>query len=65
VRIVQKEDVLLFAGKETGLEVNANKTKYMIIFGDQNAGRRYIIKNYNSSFERVEQFKYLGTALKN
>jgi len=31
---------------------------------DQNAGRSHNIKNDKSSFERVEQFKYLGTNLK-
>jgi hypothetical protein len=28
---------------------------------DKNAGRSRNIKNYNGSFERVEQFNYLGT----
>jgi len=32
---------------------------------DQNAGRSHNIKNANSSSERVEQFKYLGTTLTN
>jgi hypothetical protein len=27
--------------------------------GDQNAGRSYAVKVDNSSFERVEEFKYL------
>ena len=31
-------DALLFASKETGLEVNADKTKYMVRSQDQNAG---------------------------
>ena len=31
--------------------------------GDQNAGRSHYIKIDNSSFERVEEFKYLGTNL--
>ena len=31
---------------------------------DQNAGRSHSIKIGNSSFERVEEFKYLGTTLK-
>jgi hypothetical protein len=31
-------DDLVFASKETGLEVNADKTKYMVMFRDQNAG---------------------------
>jgi len=30
---------------------------------DQKAGRSYNVRINNSSFERVEQFKYLGTAL--
>jgi hypothetical protein len=32
---------------------------------DQNAGRSHTIKIDNISFERVEQFKYLGTTLTN
>jgi len=31
--------------------------------GDQNAGRSQDIKNDSYSFERVEEFKYLGTIL--
>jgi hypothetical protein len=37
----------------------------MVMPGDQNAGRSHNIKSDNSAFERVEQFKYLGTALTN
>jgi len=32
---------------------------------DQNAGQSHSIKIDNSSFERVEEFKYLGTTLTN
>jgi len=46
------------AGKENGLEVNADKTKYMVMSRDQNAGRCHSIKTDNSSFERAEEFKY-------
>jgi len=53
------------ASKETGLEVNADKTKYMVMSRDQNAGRSHSIKNDNSSLSRVEEFKYLGTTLTN
>jgi hypothetical protein len=31
---------------------------------DKNAGRSQMIKIHNSSFERVEEFKYLETTLK-
>ena len=50
---------------EIGLEVNADKTKYMIMSRDQNARKSHSRKIYNSSFERVEEFKYLGTILMN
>jgi len=49
--------------KESGLEVSADKTKYMAMSRDQNAGQSHNIKIHNSSFERVEEFKYLGTNL--
>jgi len=53
------------ASKETGLEVNADKTKYVIMSRDKNAGRSHSIKTDNSSFETVEEFRYLGTTLTN
>jgi len=56
---------LVVGSKEIGIEVNADKTKYMVMSRDQNAGRSYHIRIDNSSFERVEQFKYLGTSLTN
>jgi hypothetical protein len=45
---------------ETELEVNADKTEYMMS-QDQNAGQSHSMKTGNSSFEKVEEFKYLGT----
>ena len=48
-----------------GLEVNADKTKYMIMSRDQNARRSHSMKIDNGSIERVEEFKYLGTTLTN
>ena len=44
------------AAKEIGLEVNADKTKYMVMSRDQNAGRTHSMKNDNSSFDRVDEF---------
>jgi hypothetical protein len=54
---------LLVATKEIGLEVNADKTKYMVMSRDRNAGRRHSVKIDNNSIEKVEEFKYLGTTL--
>ena len=56
------EDVVA-ATREIGLKVSADKTKYMIMSGDQNAGRIHSLKIDNSTFEMVEEFKYLGTTL--
>jgi len=36
----------------------------MVVSRNQNAGRNHNMKIDNSSFEGVEQFKYLGTNLK-
>ena len=54
-----------WASKEIGLEVNADKTNYMIMYRDRNARRSHSIKTDNISFETVEEFKYLGTTLTN
>ena len=37
----------------------------MVMSQDQRAGQSHNVKNDNSSFERVEEFKYLGTTLTN
>jgi hypothetical protein len=51
--------------KESGLEINTDKTKYMVMSRDQNAGRSHSKKYDDNSLERVEEFKYLGTTLTN
>jgi len=63
--IKENAEALAVARKEIGLEVNADKTKYMVMSPDQKAGRSHSIKIYNSSFERVEDFRYVGTTLTN
>jgi hypothetical protein len=50
---------------EIGLEVNVDRTKYMVMSRDQNAGRSDSIKCDNISSERVDEFKYLGTTSTN
>ena len=37
--VKENAEALVVATKETGLEVNADKTKYMVMFRDRNAGR--------------------------
>ena len=63
--IKKHTQALVVASLEIGLEVNADKIKYMVISQDQNAGWSHSIKNDYSSFEKMEEFKYLGTTLRN
>jgi hypothetical protein len=56
---------LLVASRETGLEVTTEKTKYMVMSRDKNGGGCHNIKIDNSSFEKVEEFRYLGTTITN
>ena len=63
--IKENTETLVITSKETGLEVNDDKTKYKAMSGDQNAGRSHNIHIDSSFFERVEDFKYLGATLTN
>jgi hypothetical protein len=54
---------LLDASKEVGLEVNPEKTKYMLVSRCQKAGQRQSMKIGNRYFESLAKFKYLGTTL--
>ena len=58
-------EALVVATKEIGLELNADKTKYMVMSREQTAGLSHTMKVDNSYIERVEEFKYLGTTLTN
>jgi hypothetical protein len=61
----ENAEALVVATKEIGLEVNTDKTKYVVMSRDRNAGRGDGVKVDNRSIERVEEFKYLGTTLTN
>ena len=65
VRTVEKNTDASVVVNEIGLEVNADKTKHMVMCRDKNAGKSHNIKIDNNSFESLEKFKYLGTTLMN
>ena len=52
--VKENAEAVVVATKEIGLEVNVDKTKYMIMYRDQNAGRSHSMKIDNSCIERVQ-----------
>jgi len=52
--LLKNTEALVFASKEIGLEVKADKTKYMVMSRDQDTGRSGSMRINNRSFERVE-----------
>ena len=62
--IKKKTETFVVASKEIGLEGTTDKTKYVHMCQDQNAGWCQNIKFDNISFQSVEQFKYLWTTLR-
>jgi len=63
--IKENAETLVVTSEEIGLEKNADKTEYVVMSRDQNAGRSHSTRPDNSTFERVEELKYLGTTLTN
>jgi hypothetical protein len=61
--VKENTDALTVASKETGLAVNSEDTRDMVMSGDQNAGRNHNVKTDNKSFKTVDEFKYLGKTL--
>ncbi|KAJ4442258.1 hypothetical protein ANN_12124 [Periplaneta americana] len=63
--IRENTEILLEASKAIGLEVNPEKTKYMIMSRNLNIVRNGNVKIGDLSFEEVEKFKYLGATVTN
>jgi hypothetical protein len=55
--VKENAEALVAAVREIGLEVSADKTKYMVMSRDQNAGRIHSVRMNNRTFERVEEIK--------
>jgi hypothetical protein len=54
--IKKNTETLIDSSQEVGLEVNAEKTKYMLLSRHQNAGQNHDIKTANRSFENMAHF---------
>jgi hypothetical protein len=55
--VMENAELLVVATKEIGLEVNADKTKYMVMSRDRNAGRGDSEMIDNISIKRMEECK--------
>jgi hypothetical protein len=58
-------ETLIVACEEVGLEVNVEKTKYMLVFGHYHEGQNHHVKIGKRRFENVAQFTYMGTRAEN
>jgi hypothetical protein len=63
--IKENKETLLQASRDIGPEINAEKTKYMIMSHHPNSEQNQNIKIANESFENVTKFKYFGMMLTN
>jgi hypothetical protein len=63
--IKKNTQTLTDTSMEVGLEVIAEKSKYMLLSFHQNAGQNHDIKIAIRFFENMAQFKYLGTTVTN
>jgi hypothetical protein len=60
VTVKKNTEALLDASKEVGLEVNPEKTEYMLMSRSEKIGQKHSIKIANRSFEDVAKVKHLG-----
>jgi hypothetical protein len=62
---MKKNTETLIDASKVGLEINVEKTKYMLLSRHQNTRRNHDMKTANGSFENMSQFIYLGTEVTN
>ncbi|KAL4084379.1 hypothetical protein QTP88_028202 [Uroleucon formosanum] len=63
-KLKEESKQLINAAKRVGLEINAEKTEYMVVQRHEQIGcRNEVLEVENYKFKRVQQFKYLGTLI--
>jgi hypothetical protein len=61
--IKKNTEAVIDSSKVDSPEVNAGRTKHMLLSHHQNVGQNHDVKIANKSFENVAQFRYLGMAV--
>ena len=63
--VKENTEIFIKASKDIGLEVNSEKTNYMITSSHQNVIQNQNIVIGNLSFEKIKKFKFLGATVTN
>jgi hypothetical protein len=61
----KNREALINASKEVGLEINVEKTKYMLLSRQQNVGQNWDMRIANRWSENASQFRYFGMIVTN
>jgi hypothetical protein len=62
---IKNTETLIDASKEVRLEINVEKTTYMLLSRHQNVGQNRDIRIETRSFENLSHFRYLRTTVTN
>jgi hypothetical protein len=62
---IKKNKDILQSSREVGLEVNTEKTKYMVMSCHKTVGHNHNLLIPNKFFENVAKFEYFGTTVTN
>jgi hypothetical protein len=65
IHTIKKNAEALVDSKEIGPEENGDKTKYIVMSRDLDAGQSHSLEIGNSSLERAKDFRYMGTTITN
>jgi hypothetical protein len=58
-----KTEIVIESNKQVDLGVIAGKTKYILVFRQQNTGQNRDVSISNKSFGNVAHFRYFGTTV--
>jgi len=59
--IKRNTEAVLESSRRVGLEINTEKTEYIIVYRQQIARRKYNLLIANKFLQHVAEFRYLGT----